>query len=354
MKKRKIYALMILFIGFVLSACASSTPQTTLASKKLSSNFPLHFLGLIPGANCTNQYQLDLLENRTYFLRNVCFKDGVASKNSDDIGRWYIDAENRVVLNGTKKRATYFQILDAKSIELMDLKGEKIVSDLNYKLEVSMRAKTIEPKLQMMGMYSYMADAATFYECSTGLKLPVVFEEDNLALERAYTQSGAPSGTSLKVHVEAKIVQRKAMDRAYKESALVVSKFINLLPKELCQNPYSKAKLTETYWKLTRVDSKIVPFSKNNRREAHMILKADGKIRAHSGCNSMNGAYQLDGDKLSLKGGMMMTRMFCKNSLEREFSIALQRMVRYKIVGEYLEIFDKDGNNLARFESVYM
>ncbi len=119
MKKNKIYVAVLLYIGFIFSAFASDVSPV---SKELSLDFPQHFIGLIPEANCKNQYQLDLLENKTYFLRSVCLKNGVASKANDDIGRWYVDNDDRVVLNGTKKRATYFQILDAATIELMDVK----------------------------------------------------------------------------------------------------------------------------------------------------------------------------------------------------------------------------------------
>ena len=124
--------------------------------------------------------------------------------------------------------------------------------------------------------------------------------------------------------------------------------------QELAQTHNPKANITETYWKLISIESKKVTFEKGDKREAYMIFKADGKIKAHSGCNSMNGRYELNGDKLSLKGGMMMTRMFCRNSVEREFNLALGKMSQYKIIGEYLEIFDKEGSSLARFKSVYM
>ena len=94
--------------------------------------------------------------------------------------------------------------------------------------------------------------------------------------------------------------------------------------------------------------------TQNNRREAHMVL-SQGKVRGNSGCNGMGGTYILDGDKLSFSDkGMAMTRMFCEGSVEVEFLQAIKAMYSYKIQGEYLEIFDKNGVNLARFESVYL
>lgn len=350
MIKRVVYGLIVLVISLSFAACSSSKVETP---KELSMESPLHFLASLPGANCSNQYQLDLFENKTFFERSSCFKNGVASKNSDDIGRWFIDKENRIVLNGTKRRVKYFRIIDTKTIELLDLEGNKIDSKLNYKLQDSRTAKTLEPQLFMMGMYSYMADSALFYECSSGLKFPIAFEADNIALEKAYLKVGAAPGQALKIHLNAKITQRKLVDRSTKGTTLVVEKFIDLIPKEVCQNPYSKAKLQNTYWKLTRLYSKAVALSKNSRREAHILLSGE-TIKGNSSCNNFSGRFESEGKKLSLRGGVMMSRMFCKDSLESDFMKVLHSMQSYKLDGEYLEIFDKKGESLARFESVYL
>ena len=352
MIKKRIFVFIALMLGLMFSACMPSQVQAQ-TSKELSDEFPLHFSAVLPGANCQQQYQLDLFENKTFFIRSACVKDGVVGKNNDDIGRWYVDKKDRVVLNATKKRAMYFQVIDSKTVELMDSKGNKIQSDMNYKLKESKTIPTLEPKLSMSGVYSYMADAAIFYECATGLKFPVAFEEDNLALEKAYLNSGAAPGQMLKAELNVKISQRKLVDRQTKGSTLVVEKFIDLIPKELCQNPYSKAKLQNTYWKLTRINSKPVALTKSNAREAHMIL-GNTEIKGHSGCNRFNGKIDIKGNKISAVGPMMMTRMFCKGSVENEFMSVLQGMHSYKLEGEYLEVFNEDSKSLARFESVYL
>ena len=204
------------------------------------------------------------------------------------------------------------------------------------------------------GMYSYMADAAVFKECSTGKKFSVAFEKDHISLERAYLNTRKEAGEYVKVKLEGEIVLRDGMDGKIDVPTLIVKKFINIIPKEVCQNQNSKASLENTYWKLTVLSDKPLPNTKAFARETYMILN-QGKIKGNSGCNSMGGTYKLNGNKISFSDkGMMMTKMFCKGSAEVEFIKALKNMYRYELKGEYLEIFDKNSARLARFESVYL
>ncbi len=322
--------------------------------KELSQERPLHFLGLVPGANCQMKYQLDLFENRVFFLREECFKDGVSSGANDDIGRWYADNDNRVVLNPTKTKVKYFLILDEKSIELMDLKGNKIDSKLNYKLLASNRAKSLEPRLILEGAYSYMADAGLFYECSTGLKFPLAFEEDNIALEKAYLNAVITPNQSLKTQLKVRIAGRKQPDSVGNKATIIVEEFLEIIPKEKCQNPYSKAKLQNTYWKLTKLNLKPLSLSKSMSKETHMILDKGLKFKGNTGCNSMSGTYKIKGEKFSFSEKIMMSRMMCRGSIEKEFIEVLKKVDTYKVKGEYLELFDVNGLNIARFESVYL
>lgn len=220
-----------------LQLLMNRTQRTGGKEKSVSipfSNFPLHFLGLLPGANCKNRYQLDLFVDQTYFIRNSCVKNRESVK-SDDIGRWHYDAEQKqLILKGGREAPLFFSVLDSKTIEKLDRSAKKIDSDLNYKLESSMTARTIEPKVMMQGMYQYMADAALFKECITDLKLPVLFEKDNLALERAYDQDKKEAGDLIKVHVEGKIVQRPKMEGEGMQAHLLVERFIKTMPNETC------------------------------------------------------------------------------------------------------------------------
>jgi len=136
--------------------------------------------------------------------------------------------------------------------------------------------------------------------------------------------------------------------------ALVVTLFINgCSNKEIKSDEPPKASLTNTYWKLTTLNDQAISFTKNTKREAHIVF-ADGKIKGHSGCNRMNGFYTLDAQNISLtKNRMMLTRMFCQPSIETKFTQALKDMHHYQIKGEKLELFNENNRIIARFVSVY-
>ena len=216
-------------------------------------------------------------------------------------------------------------------------------------ISLNVTEKNKEQQTHFYGMYSYTSNTAVFRECATNKKFSVSFEKDYISLQKAYLNTKKEPAEYVKVELVGHIVLRDG-----NVPTLIVKKFINIIPKELCQNQNSKASLENTYWKLTMLNGKPLANTKAHSTEAYMILD-QGKIKGNSGCNVMGGKYNLNNDKISLSNkGMMMTRMFCKGSVEAEFIKALKKMYRYEIKGEYLEIFDKNSSTLARFESVYL
>lgn len=244
MLKKKLFILLGVLVASVFTSCALAQ---TGEKVELSKAYPLHFAGKLPGANCELKYELHLLEDKSYLLKTECQKNDEVSANTEN-GKWHIDDENRLLLEANEPR--YFSIINESTLELMNLKGEKIDSALNYKLELH------------------------------------------------------------------------------------------------------KAELQNTYWKLVELNSKVI--SASTKREAHIVLDKELRIKGHSGCNSFNGTYELKGEMLKISGSMMMTRMFCRGSNEGEFIKALHSMQSYIILGEYLEVLDSNGSEIARFESVYL
>ena len=322
------------------------------------SNFPIHFLGLLPGANCKQQYQLDLFADQTYFIRNSCIKND-KSIQSDDIGKWHYNTEKKqLTLKGGREAPLFFLVLDSKSIEKLDHSGDKIDSDLNYKLESSMTAGTIEPKVMMQGLYQYMADAALFKECITGRKFPVLFEKDNVALERAYLKNKKEAGALLKIEVEGKIVQRPKMEGEGMQAQLLVARFIKTMPNETCGNPYANSSFDNTYWKLTSLYGKGIKIKSANR-EAHIIFKSSNKekreFKGASGCNIIFGNYEVKDNNVTIDSKQLaMTKMACVDAqIEKDFLLVLKDTTRWKIKGNHMTFLDATSNVLARFEAVY-
>jgi len=107
--------------------------------------------------------------------------------------------------------------------------------------------------------------------------------------------------------------------------------------------------LRGTKWILIELDGKPVTPSSTN--PAYLLLDPIGKqYSGSSGCNRINGTFQLDGTDLQLLGGAM-TLMACAEPLmkqEKEFNEALTATGSYRIAGGILELSERK-KVLAKF-----
>ena len=114
------------------------------------------------------------------------------------------------------------------------------------------------------------------------------------------------------------------------------------------------APLSNTYWKLLAVDGKPAEVAEG-QREAHMILRLDGKVAGSTGCNRMTGSYETKGTELTF-GPIAATRMFCEGTAETErlYMAALAGTRGWRTKGDSLDILDGDGGLLATFAAIYL
>lgn len=104
----------------------------------------------------------------------------------------------------------------------------------------------------------------------------------------------------------------------------------NLKLIEVAINPESETgpntmTLDMRTWKWTKTvynnDTELVPKNAN----AFTLTFEDGKFSATTDCNSMSGAYEVDGNQITFKD-VAATVMFCEGSQEREFSSMLSEV----------------------------
>ena len=215
-----------------------------------------------------------------------------------------------------------------------------------------------EPKTMMQGMYMYMADASIFKECHSGEKIPILFEADNIALERAYNKDKKEAGAWLKIQVEGKIIQRPKMEGAGVEDSLLVERFIKTMPNKLCENQQVDASFENTYWKLTSINGESVK-TKSSNREAYIIFQSvnEGKkaFKGTSGCNKIFGSYESKGSSLTINHKQIaMTKMACPNiHIEKSFLLTLKETTIWQIKGNNLELLDASYKVLAHFKAIY-
>ena len=209
--------------------------------------------------------------------------------------------------------------------------------------------------MELRGQFSYLADAASFRDCSSGRTFPVEMSGQYIALEHAYLNSGIETGTGLTVNLRGRYLERPGMEANTNTIMLIVDEFQQVSDDQDC-TPSEHADLFNTYWKLVELDGKRLPQDNTGTQqgEAHMVLnEQEQRIKGHSGCNRFFGGFTMDGEKLVFSG-LGSTMMACPTGMETEqaFLLALGEANRARVLGQFLELF-KDEHSLARFEAVY-
>jgi heat shock protein HslJ len=211
-------------------------------------------------------------------------------------------------------------------------------------------ADAVRPLKRLSGHYRYMADAAVFVDCASGERLAVAEAGDNLALQRAYGDARPSPGAPMLVTVDGRVGAASAGALR----ALVVDRFIAITAGP-CGTGHSQAQLLNTYWKLTALRGQPVSVAAG-QREPHLVLQVKPeRVAGFAGCNRLMGAYQVNGDQLRFTG-IASTRMACVSgaATEQAFLDALAQVLRWRIDAEMLELFNAQGQVVARFESRYL
>jgi heat shock protein HslJ len=110
--------------------------------------------------------------------------------------------------------------------------------------------------------------------------------------------------------------------------------------------------LESTYWKLTELGG-MPAVGGANANEASLVLNAEGKkLTGSTGCNRIVGSYKLNKNSLHFKSAGV-TKMACPDALmkqEEAFVEILKQTTNYRVVGETLELRDKE-DVLAKFQA---
>jgi len=208
---------------------------------------------------------------------------------------------------------------------------------------------------RMRGLYRYMADAASFFDCASGDQFSVAPEGGNVALQAAYLAARPAPGAPLLATVDARIVMRAVEDGGAPRPVLQVERFVTMAARSACEAAPSSsdASLENTTWKLVALRGKPV-VGADRQREPHLILQPEQhRVTGSGGCNRIAGGYTLAGDRLTF-GRTAGTLMACADGMEQEraFLDALGTVARWRVAGQRLELLDSRGEVLARFEAV--
>ncbi len=90
------------------------------------------------------------------------------------------------------------------------------------------------PGVELTGMYRYMADAAVFEDCATGVRYPVLIEAEHIEVERGYLALGEPPGAPVLLTARFEVVDRPPEPGMAPRAHLRVVRFGALRPGEGC------------------------------------------------------------------------------------------------------------------------
>ena len=135
---------LLLALPLMLAACQAPTAPTHEASTMVDTHHTAEnsldwagrYTGLLPCADCEGiQTQLTLHADKTYVLEEHYVKNGRASHPSSQTGRFQFDASHPALirLDDSTHQRVYF--IGEGYAEARDAQGNKISSQLNYRLQ---------------------------------------------------------------------------------------------------------------------------------------------------------------------------------------------------------------------------
>ncbi|WP_374498333.1 META domain-containing protein [Vogesella indigofera] len=309
-------------------------------------DYPATYRGELPCADCAGvSWQLDLWDERYYTLRQV-YRSKPQPLQHDQMGVWRME-DGRLHLSAANEAPLLFAVRN-KRLTKLDNDGRLIVSRLNYSLRRARQFAPIEPRLQLSGLYQYMADAGTIELCELGMRLPVVAEGDNVALERAYLATRQRPGDRLLVRMEATLAPRH--DEAGYRLSVIPQRFGSISQRQRCDGAAvpdtTLQRLQQERWHLRTLAGK--PIAANVARPYFELDAATQRVSGVAGCNRFGGSYRLSPAKLRFRQ-LASTRQACPQPQEIEpaFLAALKSVRRWQWQGGDLLLLDEHGQQLA-------
>jgi len=294
---------------------------------------PTAWRGELPCADCAGiQSTLLLAPDGAFTLEEVYL--GVSPERAaggDTVaaarGRWTLEEDDhRIRLDGGSDGPRYYRGADNGALRALDRSGGEIDSELNYTLERLDALPAMEGTLREHGLFRYMADAALFVPCASGIQTPVAMEGGYLELERAYLAwtsggSGVP-GAPMHAWFAGSVEPRPAMEGDGTEAAFVVREWSEGAPSANCPALATIEALAGGEWQLATLDQEPIgdmaeadaPFERPTLRWD----RGEGRLSGSGGCNQFTGRGILRGTELVGQPGLTATRRYCEGAMEVE------------------------------------
>ena len=346
-------------INLLLDAVQSGTQGRASASSIAAPMLetPVTFSGITPCADCPGIEETLTLRSDGLFLLRRIYQDKSVNPFVEH-GRWKAEDDKLVLTNASGSQI--YQKINDNTLRKLDTSGKPIDTSANIDLNRAAQVDHINETHEWHGEFRYMADAATFTDCASGIRWPVAMTGDYLATESNYLKSRTVPGSPLLMTAEGRLEQRPGMEGSTVEQ-LVIGKFSGSQPKASCGSVSSgkgmaTANLKDTYWKLVDLDGKKIPIAPSHKRQVRITLASEGsRVIGFSGCNQFTGTFKQTDNalKFSQMAGTMMACVSPYMELESQVLKMLGTTTAYRIEGEQLFLLN-ENRVIARFEALYL
>jgi copper homeostasis protein (lipoprotein) len=347
-------SLLLVLLG--AAAPASAPAETPKPVQKALGPLPATWVGDIPGASGATRWHVDLEADGTFQLRQTHLNRD-PERGFDDIGRWRLEPDGqRLVLRGGREAPVFLQSVGmGRQLRKLDLEGRPIRSRLNDRLTRLNQAQPIDPRLHLVGLFRYLADAPSIQLCATGHTLPVAMEADYLRLERAYLQTRA-AGAARLVNLEGLITSRPSMESGRPaQRTLVVERLVNLRANQTTCPGGQQLPLRGTDWHLNSLtlQGRQTPPPAGAQPVQLLFDKESDRVSGSGGCNRLMGGFTLDGPSLRFSP-LASTKMACSEpvmAFEMNVVRVLEQVRGWRIEGGDLVLVDASGSTLLRYQA---
>lgn len=213
------YPLLALSIALSPAATAQAQAPASVASAPAFA-LPATFAGVLPCADCVGvAHTLTLRADGLYRIRRTYL--GKPGDPVAEVGRWSTDPGGKSLTLGRDQSMQRFAVVDGATLRQLNRQGRPFTSRANIELRRTALVDAITEPLRWRGEFRYLADAATFTDCASGLRWPVAMAGDYLALERMYLQQRSAPGAPLVVAFDGRLEVRAAMEGPPREHVVV-------------------------------------------------------------------------------------------------------------------------------------
>ncbi len=352
----RIISRVCLVLFLVLAGCAQPQPQVVDETGAVCPlPLPSVYSAEIPCTNCpTIKVYLTLRPDSLYFLRisTTNAETGVEEVKAE-IGAWKYVAAGRTILLATYDNVARTLLITPEfNLRVVKVSGGIIPPDVNYDLVRDEANPGYNDVARVQGMYSYTADAGRFTECLSGASFPVVAEDENAGLERAYMNTPHGQGDQLLVTLDARLISRPAVGGIGYEEAVVPVHFVNIRPGIDCTGEKSsKLTLVDNTWRLVEINGKPLDLKEGQDTPFVHLAAKDNRVQGYGGCNRFSGTFLVKGS-IFLFNKRIGTRLACVTGIDLEFEFfrVLSATDGYRIEGNILELRNREGKVLAKLE----